>query len=185
MEHCNIPLLKPLTKASFGKLMKQLFPAINTRRLGGIHNSHYHYCGIEWIRDNTSQPDNIIKPDFPSYLASLKHSIPTLRRCPKGARQLVASAFTKAIEDILRDNSPTMWFRLMTLPYEILQLPPKKDNNTNLTTKIKDNVSRWINNNELEAQLNFNIRNQNVSNRIKKNTPHNTQVHGKTSGTIN
>ncbi|EEB09619.2 transcriptional repressor Sak1 [Schizosaccharomyces japonicus yFS275] len=46
VDSCNALRTKPLNPASFGKLVRLLFPAIKTRRLGTRGHSKYHYCGI-------------------------------------------------------------------------------------------------------------------------------------------
>lgn len=46
--------LTPLSPASFGKLVKILFPSLTTRRLGMRGQSKYHYCGIK-LNGNMNQ----------------------------------------------------------------------------------------------------------------------------------
>lgn len=46
--------LIPLSAASFGKLVRILFPSITTRRLGTRGQSKYHYCGIKLIGEENS-----------------------------------------------------------------------------------------------------------------------------------
>ena len=56
---CAAERLKPLNPASFGKLVRAVYPDIKTRRLGVRGQSKYHYCGIK-LRDddpNASTPD--------------------------------------------------------------------------------------------------------------------------------
>lgn len=43
---CDDFKLKPLNHASFGKLVRMVFPNIKTRRLGVRGHSKYHYCGV-------------------------------------------------------------------------------------------------------------------------------------------
>lgn len=40
---CNLPVVNA---ATFGKLIRHVFPNITTRRLGTRGMSKYHYCGI-------------------------------------------------------------------------------------------------------------------------------------------
>ena len=47
--------LSPLSPASFGKLVKILYPNITTRRLGMRGQSKYHYCGIKLKGDQNMQ----------------------------------------------------------------------------------------------------------------------------------
>ncbi|CAN3372734.1 hypothetical protein DIURU_004777 [Diutina rugosa] len=44
--------LSPLSPASFGKLVRILFPNLTTRRLGMRGHSKYHYCGIRLNSDS-------------------------------------------------------------------------------------------------------------------------------------
>jgi regulatory factor X len=44
--------LKPLSPASFGKLVRIVFPNLTTRRLGMRGQSKYHYCGLKLIGDD-------------------------------------------------------------------------------------------------------------------------------------
>ena len=37
---------QPVNSATFGKLIRHVFPGITTRRLGTRGESKYHYCGI-------------------------------------------------------------------------------------------------------------------------------------------
>jgi regulatory factor X len=56
---CANERLKPLNPASFGKLVRAVYPEIKTRRLGVRGQSKYHYCGIK-LRDddpNAATPD--------------------------------------------------------------------------------------------------------------------------------
>lgn len=47
--------LAPVSPASFGKLVKILYPNITTRRLGMRGQSKYHYCGIKLTGDENMQ----------------------------------------------------------------------------------------------------------------------------------
>lgn len=44
--YCSINTVKPLSTADFGKVMKQVFPAVRPRRLGTRGNSRYCYAGL-------------------------------------------------------------------------------------------------------------------------------------------
>ncbi|KAL7664782.1 RFX-type winged-helix domain-containing protein [[Candida] zeylanoides] len=50
---CADNSLMPLSPASFGKLVRILFPNLTTRRLGMRGQSKYHYCGIKLVGDNS------------------------------------------------------------------------------------------------------------------------------------
>ncbi|KAJ3010671.1 hypothetical protein HKX48_007293 [Thoreauomyces humboldtii] len=44
--YCLESKIDPVNSASFGKLIRTVFPEIRTRRLGTRGKSKYHYCGI-------------------------------------------------------------------------------------------------------------------------------------------
>lgn len=43
---CTSQDLTPVNSATFGKLLRVVFPDLKTRRLGVRGQSKYHYCGI-------------------------------------------------------------------------------------------------------------------------------------------
>jgi hypothetical protein len=45
-DHCALRRFEPVNQASFGKLIRSIFPNLKTRRLGTRGNSKYHYDGI-------------------------------------------------------------------------------------------------------------------------------------------
>ena len=51
---CANERIKPLNPASFGKLVRLMYPEIKTRRLGVRGHSKYHYCGIRLKGDPSS-----------------------------------------------------------------------------------------------------------------------------------
>lgn len=51
VEVCSEFGLRALSPASFGKLVRILYPNIKTRRLGVRGHSRYHYCGLQLIGD--------------------------------------------------------------------------------------------------------------------------------------
>ncbi|XP_075544416.1 DNA-binding protein RFX6-like [Dermacentor variabilis] len=46
LDHCRRSAKSPMGAAAFGKLIRQKFPAVTTRRLGTRGQSRYHYYGI-------------------------------------------------------------------------------------------------------------------------------------------
>jgi phage/plasmid-associated DNA primase len=44
--YCTANELQPVNSATFGKLLRVVFPDLKTRRLGVRGQSKYHYCGI-------------------------------------------------------------------------------------------------------------------------------------------
>lgn len=53
--YCATHNLPPVNSATFGKLLRNVFPDLKTRRLGVRGQSKYHYCGIR-VRNETDQP---------------------------------------------------------------------------------------------------------------------------------
>jgi hypothetical protein len=49
LHYCNENELKPLTAASLGKVINNVFVCLRSRRLGKKGNNEYHYCGIRVI----------------------------------------------------------------------------------------------------------------------------------------
>lgn len=50
-ERCGTERVIPLNPASFGKLVRVIFPGIQTRRLGVRGESKYHYVDLALIND--------------------------------------------------------------------------------------------------------------------------------------
>lgn len=51
-ERCGTERVIPLNPASFGKLVRVIFPGIQTRRLGVRGESKYHYVDLALINDS-------------------------------------------------------------------------------------------------------------------------------------
>ena len=82
---CASEKLKPLNPASFGKLVRAVYPDIKTRRLGVRGQSKYHYCGIKLREDDP----NVLTPDMSAELEEYRAPFPL----PSGdCRQLFVSS---------------------------------------------------------------------------------------------
>ncbi|KPM05553.1 transcription factor RFX4-like protein 1 [Sarcoptes scabiei] len=46
IDFCQLNRVQPVNAASFGKIIRQQFPQLTTRRLGTRGQSRYHYYGI-------------------------------------------------------------------------------------------------------------------------------------------
>jgi regulatory factor X len=62
---------KALNPASFGKLVRIIFPSVQTRRLGNRGNSRYHYCGLAvqghlLSRESSVEPEDHSNKPYPS-----------------------------------------------------------------------------------------------------------------------
>lgn len=51
---CGTERVSPLNPASFGKLVRIIFPGIQTRRLGMRGESKYHYVDLSLVDDQSS-----------------------------------------------------------------------------------------------------------------------------------
>lgn len=73
---CADNSLTPLSPASFGKLVRILFPSLTTRRLGMRGQSKYHYCGIKLVGDQNVQggsPSSESPPSLHTRTPSIPH----------------------------------------------------------------------------------------------------------------
>jgi regulatory factor X len=59
--------LQPLNPASFGKLVRVIFPDIQTRRLGVRGESKYHYVDLSLKDDVDENGDSIRQRSFSAY----------------------------------------------------------------------------------------------------------------------
>lgn len=57
-ERCGTDRVIPLNPASFGKLVRVIFPGIQTRRLGVRGESKYHYVDLALINDSDDGEDS-------------------------------------------------------------------------------------------------------------------------------
>lgn len=81
--------------------------------------------------------------DIGLLLALLRKTTPTLRRCPKGARQNLASTLTNVINNCVRSKNEQSWNALLLFPYTALRLPEESENVINLTTFVRQNIQLW------------------------------------------
>jgi len=81
--------------------------------------------------------------DLGKELSKLRRVIPTLRRCPKGARREVAESLNQVLTEVLSSNDVVTWGRLLKFPYTALRVPHKSEKVRNLTTFVKSAASNW------------------------------------------
>ena len=76
---CGTERVPPLNPASFGKLVRIIFPGIQTRRLGMRGESKYHYVDLSLIDE---QQDNLIDTEHVPFIrdASVSLERPSLKR---------------------------------------------------------------------------------------------------------
>lgn len=59
---CGTERVPPLNPASFGKLVRIIFPAIQTRRLGMRGESKYHYVDLSLVDDQQDTTETSVGP---------------------------------------------------------------------------------------------------------------------------
>lgn len=65
--------------------------------------------------------------NFVDELTYLKQNCRIIKRIPKGARNLVATQFSKLMEKSIKENNFSSWREPLTLPYKLLNVPPKEN----------------------------------------------------------
>ena len=119
------------------------------------------------INSEPSNADPLSFPDFDllRYLITCKSNLSIMGNIPRGARIAVADALNELIGIVLRTNSSASWSRLLCFTYHVLQ-KPKKDkpasNNLSLVTKIKNQVSAFMNENFPPDSFPFELRKKNA-----------------------
>lgn len=87
---------------------------------------------------DTASPKNQLH----AHLSTLKHSIPIVKRIPKGARRSVSNTLATDIKRAVVENTEQAWEHLLTFPFRILHISNENQSgNNNLTTKIKQNCN--------------------------------------------
>lgn len=165
-QNCNC-----LNDASFGKIFKDIFPGATVRRLGGRQKSKYSYCNVTWKPSSEDQ----VEEDLGQLLSLLRGAVPTLRRCPRGARIQVAEAIAEAIDNVVQDNSESSWRDLFLLPYAILPVPEKSAHVTNLTSWVKHKTTtrhsllsqNWLRILRLKTRMKFSDDASNIGKKIE------------------
>lgn len=114
--------LTPLSPASFGKLVRILFPNITARRLGMRGQTKYHYCGIKLL-DDTNNPnmqnfaDSPCSTNSPQLLIdSFSINSPTVEMSPSLSELLPSAAHFKYIPNLIENISNN-------LPRDSIQIP--------------------------------------------------------------
>lgn len=67
---CATERITVLNPASFGKLVRVLFPGLKTRRLGVRGESKYHYVNFTLMEDQPELKEPVIQPALPIQEAS-------------------------------------------------------------------------------------------------------------------
>lgn len=126
-ERCGTDRVIPLNPASFGKLVRVIFPGIQTRRLGVRGESKYHYVDLALINDSDDGEDT----RRPSMSGASSHH--AMKRQPSAGPKLDFKYATSAAHtdrDML-----TSFSAIPRLPADSAQFPPRdnalESNSTN------------------------------------------------------
>ena len=65
---CGTERVPPLNPASFGKLVRIIFPGIQTRRLGQRGWSKYHYVDLALTDDRMGSQEDELPPETGSFV---------------------------------------------------------------------------------------------------------------------
>lgn len=86
-DHCTLNRYDPVNQASFGKLIRSVFPNLKTRRLGTRGNSKYHYYGIR-LKDTSplSFPSDQIGGAHNRYRSRAPSDKPKQKKTPQAAK---------------------------------------------------------------------------------------------------
>lgn len=110
--------------------------------LGKIHNKRDVL--VNNFQSSTAPLANSIDQIEPFWktLTRLKHSVPVVKRIPRGARITVAQHLSKLIKNILQQNSESAWEQLFLFPYKILHSNNYRSGS--LTSNLKNNCINAI-----------------------------------------
>ena len=99
--------------------------------------------------------------NFLHHLQSCKVNLSLLGNIPRGARITAAEAFNELINDVIRTNTSASWMRLLCFTFHGLQKPKKEKpsvNSPSLVTKIKNQISVFMNSNFPPTEFPFQLR---------------------------
>ena len=91
-------------------------------------------------------------------------NISLIGNIPRGARITAADALNDLINNVIQNNSPNSWAKLLCFTYHCLQKPKKEKSTSNspsLVTKIKNQISAFMNTNFPPLAFPFELRNRN------------------------
>ena len=114
-----------------------------------------------------STADNQTDPEFDllQHLITCKSNLSLIGNIPRGARITAADALNDLINDVIRSNTPTAWSKLLCFAYHGLQKPKKEKptpNSPSLVTKLKNQISVFMNSNFPPDRFPFEPRNRNA-----------------------
>ena len=120
------------------------------------------------INGPNNDPPNAENPtsanfDLLQHLQTCKSNISMLGNIPKGARVAAAEALIELIDNVIQSNTPLSWSKLLCFSYHGLQKPKKEKptpNSPSLVTKIKNNISVFMNSSFPPDRFPFQLRNK-------------------------
>ena len=107
--------------------------------------------------------------DLPEYLKTCRANISIINHIPRGARITAAQALNNLINEAIQSNTSLSWSKLLCFTYHGLQKPRKEKpsaNNPSLVSKIKDQISTFVNSN-LPERFPFQMRDRNAKQKPK------------------
>ncbi|KAI2621570.1 RFX DNA-binding domain-containing protein [Xylaria nigripes] len=100
---CATERITVLNPASFGKLVRVLFPGLKTRRLGVRGESKYHYVNFALLEDQPELKEPVIQPALPIQRSSLPvqsfSSMPAQSTAPNATRSALPSPQTHHLSE--------------------------------------------------------------------------------------
>ncbi|XP_064638383.1 transcription factor RFX4-like [Lineus longissimus] len=84
IDHCHDNETEPMNQASFGKIIRTVFPNIKTRRLGNRGQSKYHYYGIK-IKENSPYREVMVNAQRVNTLCASPKTAFSKSLCPDGS----------------------------------------------------------------------------------------------------
>ena len=102
--------------------------------------------------------------DLLNHLHTCKSNISLIGNIPRGARITAAEALNELINNVIQSNTPIAWSKLLCFAYHCLQKPKKEKSTSNtpsLVTKIKNQISTFMNSNFPPTEFPFEFRKRN------------------------
>ncbi|PKS10742.1 hypothetical protein jhhlp_002499 [Lomentospora prolificans] len=106
---CATERITVLNPASFGKLVRVLFPGLKTRRLGVRGESKYHYVNFTLTEDQIDMaepeiPQPLSLPEVSSFSQSFKYGLPSSEHPAQGSANDESSSFPAGANSVSPDK---------------------------------------------------------------------------------
>ena len=109
--------------------------------------------------------------DILQHLRTCKSNLSLLGNIPRGARITAAEALNELITDVIQHNTSLSWWKLLCFAYHGLQKPKKEKptpNSPSLVTKIKNQISTFMNSEFPPPGFPFELRKRNTKPKSKE-----------------